>query len=67
MDYDKEGDIPPGAVRGKLKVFGTYPDPSQSEKRKESGNEAHVFSGRSSLTLRTPPRINNDKEGSFGS
>ena len=67
MDYDKEGDIPPGAVRGKLKVFGTYPDPSQSEKRKESGNEAPVFSGRSSLTLRTPPRINNDKEGSFGS
>jgi hypothetical protein len=67
MDYDKEGDIPPGAVRGKLKVFGTYPDPSQSDKRKESGNEAHVFSGRSSLTLRTPPRINNDKEGSFGS
>ncbi len=55
MDCDKEGDIPPGAVRGRLKVFGTYPDPSQSEKRKESGNEAPVFSGRSSLTLRTPP------------
>ena len=67
MDGDKDGPIPPGAVKGRLKVFGTYPLPSQEEKNKDNGKNNPAFSGRSSLTLRTPPRIHNDKEGSLGS
>jgi hypothetical protein len=64
---EKDGQIPPGAVKGRLKTFGTYPLPSQPEKSTDTGKGAPAFSGRSSLTLRTPPRINNEKEGSFGS
>jgi hypothetical protein len=67
MDGDKDGPIPPGAVKGRLKVFGTYPLPSQEEKNNDNGKNNPAFSGRSSLTLRTPPRIHNDKEGSLGS
>jgi hypothetical protein len=67
MEGDKDGSIPPGAIRGRLKVFGTYPPSSQPEKTNDTGKDAPAFSGRSSLTLRTPHRINNEKEGSFGS
>jgi hypothetical protein len=55
---DDNSSIPPGAVLGRLKVLNNQPPtPSNST----------AFSGRSSLTLRTPPRLDKDKDGSSGS
>jgi len=55
---DLDPSIPPGAVPGRLKVLNNQsPTPSDSV----------TFSGRSSLTLRTPPRLDKDKDGSSGS
>jgi len=55
---ETESEIPPGAERRRLKILESYPPPP---------TDALAFSGRSSLTLRTPPRPNNDKESSLGS
>jgi hypothetical protein len=50
--------IPGGAEMRRLKLLASYPP---------STGDSNVFSGRSSLTLKTPPRISNEKDGSFGS
>jgi hypothetical protein len=53
-----DSSIPAGAERRKLKVLESYPPPP---------SDALVFSGRSSLTPRTPPRPNENAGGSLGS
>jgi hypothetical protein len=54
----EKSSIPPGAVLQRLKsVSKQPPTPSDSA----------AFSGRSSMTLRTPPRLDKDKDGSSGS
>jgi len=53
-----DSSIPAGAERRRLKVLESYPPPP---------SDALVFSGRSSLTPRTPPRPNENAGGSLGS
>jgi hypothetical protein len=58
MGENDDASIPAGAEMRRLKVLASYPPPP---------SDSLAFSGRSSLTLRTPPRISNEKDGSFGS
>jgi hypothetical protein len=58
--------MPEGAVRQRLKVLCSYPPPPPDALYSD-GKDNLAFSGRSSLTLRTPPRINKETDGSFGS
>jgi len=68
-EMEEEGDtasIPEGATRQRLKVWGSYPQPPQ-DALNGGGKDTPAFSGRSSLTLRTPPRLNSNDDGSLGS
>jgi hypothetical protein len=68
-EMEEEGDtasIPEGATRQRLKVWGSYPPPPQ-DALNGGGKDTPAFSGRSSLTLRTPPRLNSNDDGSLGS
>ncbi len=58
MGDKDDSSIPAGAEHRRLKVLPSYPPPP---------SDSLAFSGRSSLTLRTPPRISNEKDGSLGS
>jgi len=65
MEEEDASAIPAGAEKRRLKVLEKYPPPPID--CITSNQEAAAFSGRSSLTLRTPPRLSKDAEGSLGS
>jgi hypothetical protein len=68
-EMEEDGDtasIPEGATRQRLKVLSSYPPPPH-DALNSGGKVTPAFSGRSSLTLRTPPRLNKDDDGSLGS
>ncbi len=58
MGDKEDNSIPAGAECRRLKLLPSYPPPP---------SDSLAFSGRSSLTLRTPSRINNEKDSSLGS